>query len=144
MGEKQHIKALPWKLKLSKSTFHQDASSIPRLDRWYFLECVIEQFHILFSCRTLVSRLEEVNPRNMKHEEKLAFWINVHNALAMHVKFLNPYSALSHAWYFSKFTNQSYHLLVCPPQALLVYGISANNVKRMSSVLKVSWSHRKF
>ncbi|KAK2978357.1 hypothetical protein RJ640_016459 [Escallonia rubra] len=34
--------------------------------------------------RSLVSRLEEVEPRKMKREEKLAFWINVHNALVMH------------------------------------------------------------
>ncbi|CAL0304217.1 unnamed protein product [Lupinus luteus] len=64
--------------------------------------------YMLRRYRSLVSRLVDVNPRNMKHEEKLAFWINVHNALAMH--------------------------------ALLVYGISANNVKRMSSVLKAAYN----
>ncbi|KAF7810949.1 protein kinase [Senna tora] len=64
--------------------------------------------YMLRRFRTLVSRLEEVNPRNMEHEEKLAFWINVHNALVMH--------------------------------ALLVYGISANNAKRMSSVLKAAYN----
>ncbi|KAF9684326.1 hypothetical protein SADUNF_Sadunf04G0106600 [Salix dunnii] len=40
--------------------------------------------HKLQDFRSLVSRLEGVNPRKMKHDEKLAFWINVHNALAMH------------------------------------------------------------
>ncbi|KAL2983562.1 hypothetical protein AAZX31_12G044400 [Glycine max] len=64
--------------------------------------------YMLRRFRSLVSRLEDVNPRNMKHEEKLAFWINVHNSLAMH--------------------------------ALLIYGISANNVKRMSSVLKAAYN----
>ncbi|KAJ6368620.1 hypothetical protein OIU78_001072 [Salix suchowensis] len=34
--------------------------------------------------RSLVSRLEGVDPRKMKHDEKLAFWINVHNTLVMH------------------------------------------------------------
>lgn len=34
--------------------------------------------------RSLVSRLEKIDLRRMKHEEKLAFWINVHNALVMH------------------------------------------------------------
>ncbi|KAH9695880.1 hypothetical protein KPL71_022948 [Citrus sinensis] len=34
--------------------------------------------------RSLINRLEEVDPRRMKHEQKLAFWINVHNALVMH------------------------------------------------------------
>uniref|UniRef100_A0A0R0HS59 DUF547 domain-containing protein n=1 Tax=Glycine max TaxID=3847 RepID=A0A0R0HS59_SOYBN len=64
--------------------------------------------YMLRRFRSLVSRLEDVNPRNMKHEEKLAFWINVHNSLAMH--------------------------------ALLVYGVSANHVKRMSSVLKAAYN----
>ncbi|KAI5592100.1 hypothetical protein BDE02_04G129500 [Populus trichocarpa] len=40
--------------------------------------------HKLQDFRSLVSRLEGVNPRKMKHDEKLAFWINVHNALVMH------------------------------------------------------------
>lgn len=34
--------------------------------------------------RSLISQLEQVDPRNFKHEEKLAFWINIHNALVMH------------------------------------------------------------
>ncbi|WJX51545.1 hypothetical protein P8452_37729 [Trifolium repens] len=63
-----------------------------------------ENEYMLRRFRSLVSRLQEINLRNMKHEEKLAFWINVHNALAM-----------------------------------LVYGISANNVKRMSTVLKAAY-----
>ena len=40
----------------------------------------------LNACRSLISRLEEVDPSKLKHEEKLAFWINVHNSLVMHVK----------------------------------------------------------
>ena len=36
-------------------------------------------------CRFLISRLEEIDPKKMTHSEKLAFWINVHNALMMHV-----------------------------------------------------------
>ncbi|XP_057491121.1 uncharacterized protein LOC130776896 [Actinidia eriantha] len=34
--------------------------------------------------RSLIRQLERVDPRKMKHEEKLAFWINIHNALVMH------------------------------------------------------------
>nr|GEY45559.1 ternary complex factor MIP1, leucine-zipper [Tanacetum cinerariifolium] len=34
--------------------------------------------------RSLVSQLEQVDPRTLKPEEKLTFWINVHNALVMH------------------------------------------------------------
>ncbi|XP_065873373.1 uncharacterized protein [Euphorbia lathyris] len=40
--------------------------------------------HLLQSFRSLICRLEEVDPRRLKHEEKLAFWINIHNALVMH------------------------------------------------------------
>ncbi|XP_071710807.1 uncharacterized protein [Rutidosis leptorrhynchoides] len=39
---------------------------------------------MLQNFRSLVSRLEEVDPRKLNNEEKLAFWINVHNALVMH------------------------------------------------------------
>ncbi|KAH7673984.1 hypothetical protein IHE45_08G041900 [Dioscorea alata] len=35
--------------------------------------------------RSLIQQLETVNPSKMKHEEQLAFWINIHNALVMHV-----------------------------------------------------------
>ncbi|XP_038682438.1 uncharacterized protein LOC119982905 [Tripterygium wilfordii] len=40
--------------------------------------------HKLQKFRSLVYQLEQVDPRKLKHEEKLAFWINVHNALVMH------------------------------------------------------------
>ncbi|XP_010547475.1 PREDICTED: uncharacterized protein LOC104819210 isoform X2 [Tarenaya hassleriana] len=39
---------------------------------------------LLQDFKSLIGRLEEVDPRKLKHEEKLAFWINVHNALVMH------------------------------------------------------------
>ncbi|KAI4389674.1 hypothetical protein MLD38_001875 [Melastoma candidum] len=34
--------------------------------------------------RSLVRNLESIDPRKLKREEKLAFWINIHNALMMH------------------------------------------------------------
>ncbi|KAK2411062.1 hypothetical protein QL285_046385 [Trifolium repens] len=39
---------------------------------------------LLQTYRSLICQLEEVDPGKLKHEEKLAFWINVHNALVMH------------------------------------------------------------
>ncbi|KAK9108766.1 hypothetical protein Sjap_016826 [Stephania japonica] len=33
--------------------------------------------------KSLVCRLKDVDPKKMKHEEKLAFWINIYNALAL-------------------------------------------------------------
>ncbi|XP_039020469.1 uncharacterized protein LOC120152280 [Hibiscus syriacus] len=40
--------------------------------------------NLLQNFRSLICRLEEVNPRKLRHEEKLAFWINIHNSLVMH------------------------------------------------------------
>ncbi|WOL12030.1 hypothetical protein Cni_G20794 [Canna indica] len=34
--------------------------------------------------RSLIRRLETMDPRKMEHDEQLAFWINIHNALVMH------------------------------------------------------------
>lgn len=39
---------------------------------------------MLQNFRSLVQNLEKVDPSRMKREEKLAFWINIHNALVMH------------------------------------------------------------
>ncbi|KAL0699472.1 hypothetical protein Bca4012_055594 [Brassica carinata] len=36
------------------------------------------------SCESLISSLEEIDSKKLKHEEKPAFWINVHNALVIH------------------------------------------------------------
>ncbi|KAG7011685.1 hypothetical protein SDJN02_26591 [Cucurbita argyrosperma subsp. argyrosperma] len=40
--------------------------------------------HMLQGFRSLTSRLKDVDLKVMKHDEKLAFWINVHNTLVMH------------------------------------------------------------
>ncbi|KAL8257849.1 hypothetical protein R6Q59_029890 [Mikania micrantha] len=47
-------------------------------DGFNYAEGMLKKF------RTLVKKLENVDPRKMKREQKLAFWINVHNALVMH------------------------------------------------------------
>ncbi|KAJ0981787.1 hypothetical protein J5N97_010042 [Dioscorea zingiberensis] len=39
---------------------------------------------ILQNYKSLVHQLESVDPRKMNVDEKLAFWINIHNALMMH------------------------------------------------------------
>ncbi|KAG5392816.1 hypothetical protein IGI04_022779 [Brassica rapa subsp. trilocularis] len=39
---------------------------------------------MLQNFRSLVQKLEKVDPSRLKREEKLAFWINIHNALTMH------------------------------------------------------------
>ncbi|ESW27993.1 hypothetical protein PHAVU_003G250200 [Phaseolus vulgaris] len=39
---------------------------------------------LLKNFRSLICQLEDVDPGKLKHEERLAFWINIHNALVMH------------------------------------------------------------
>lgn len=39
---------------------------------------------MLQNFRSLISRLEQIDPRKLTHEEKIAFWLNIHNALVMH------------------------------------------------------------
>ncbi|XP_010270620.1 PREDICTED: uncharacterized protein LOC104606899 isoform X2 [Nelumbo nucifera] len=47
-------------------------------ERFNYAAAMLQRF------RSLVQHLEKVDPRNMKREEKLSFWINIHNALVMH------------------------------------------------------------
>jgi hypothetical protein len=49
------------------------------------LECAA---HALGNFRLLVEQLQDIDPRIMTNDEKLAFWINVYNALLMHVRLL--------------------------------------------------------
>ncbi|WOK99604.1 hypothetical protein Cni_G08316 [Canna indica] len=39
---------------------------------------------LLRNYKLIIHRLETVDPKKLKNEEKLAFWINIHNALIMH------------------------------------------------------------
>ncbi|XP_066399693.1 uncharacterized protein [Miscanthus floridulus] len=39
---------------------------------------------MLETIRSLIQRLQKVDPMKMTHEEQLCFWINIHNALVMH------------------------------------------------------------
>ncbi|XP_060193224.1 uncharacterized protein LOC132622611 isoform X2 [Lycium barbarum] len=55
------------------------------------IQCVYRDTHklgdiepMLQNFRSLISRLEKIDPRKLTHEEKIAFWVNVHNALVMH------------------------------------------------------------
>lgn len=98
----------------------------------------------LFCCRSLICRLEEVDPRKLKHQEKLSFWINIHNALVMHVmvlfhRILLLQSLTPFCWFRFYFCcerkwNVSFAVFL---QAYLAYGIPQNNVKRHFLLLKV-------
>lgn len=44
----------------------------------------------LYPFRSIIYKLGQADPSKLNHEEKLAFWINVHNALVMHVRIKNP------------------------------------------------------
>ncbi|XP_062195972.1 uncharacterized protein LOC133899071 isoform X2 [Phragmites australis] len=39
---------------------------------------------MLDTIRTLIKRLEKIDPTKIAHEEQVCFWINIHNALVMH------------------------------------------------------------
>ncbi|CAO2828291.1 unnamed protein product [Amaranthus hypochondriacus] len=45
---------------------------------------LVDVEYMLQNFRSLICQLQEVDAAKLKHEEKLAFWINVHNALVMH------------------------------------------------------------
>ncbi|KAH7298658.1 hypothetical protein KP509_25G053000 [Ceratopteris richardii] len=45
------------------------------------LQCAEKMLH---NFRSLVQQLEAINPGDFRHEEKLAFWLNIYNALMMH------------------------------------------------------------
>lgn len=47
-------------------------------ERLHYAEKMLQNF------RFLVQQLERLNPGKLKHEEKLAFWLNIYNALMMH------------------------------------------------------------
>ncbi|KAE8703795.1 protein MIZU-KUSSEI 1-like [Hibiscus syriacus] len=53
---------------------------------WIFRDSqkLVDVENLLQNFRSLICRLEEVDPRKLRHEEKLAFWINIHNSLVMH------------------------------------------------------------
>ncbi|KAK6796835.1 hypothetical protein RDI58_004536 [Solanum bulbocastanum] len=55
------------------------------------VQCIYKDSHklgdigpLLQNFRSIVSCLEVIDPGKLSHEEKLAFWINIHNALVMH------------------------------------------------------------
>jgi hypothetical protein len=88
--------------------------------------------------RSMVEQLENVDPGRLKHEEKLAFWINIYNALLMHVimsqlrsmKFLNI-TILAHVLI------SYFFFIIVKIQAYLAYGIPRNNLKRMTLLQRV-------
>ena len=65
-------------------------------------------------CRSLVQLLETADLSGMKHEEKLAFWINVHNVMMMHVTSFMPNISTSYST-FSTDGVQSEYLLLSGP-----------------------------
>ncbi|XP_075090469.1 uncharacterized protein LOC107814115 [Nicotiana tabacum] len=92
--------------------FRNDLSFDVRLDNHFYVEglkefsgpystmvevqCIYKDSHklgeiepLLQNFRSIISRLEKIDPRRLTHEEKLAFWINIHNALAMHAFLAN-------------------------------------------------------
>ena len=56
-----------------------------------FRVCISDIVEHILTCghalgRLLVEQLATVDPSELKHDEKLAFWINLYNTLLMHVR----------------------------------------------------------
>lgn len=72
--------------------------------------------HVFFSMfdRFLVEQLSKVNPNCMNSDEQLAFWINLYNALIMHVSTTCYFRGrfCRHELYFPHFLDYMY-LLQC-------------------------------
>lgn len=79
-----HVKSLLENFRSAYVIFrHQHNKSFPGR-----FSVIVQFFYCRFGLwfdRLLISRLEEVDLRKLKYEEKLAFWINIHNSLVMHV-----------------------------------------------------------
>ncbi|KAJ4758792.1 hypothetical protein LUZ62_069167 [Rhynchospora pubera] len=65
-----------------KNLLYDNAIVVPhiRIDahRFGYASKMLQNF------RSLIRRLEKIDPREMNHDEQLSFWINIHNALVMH------------------------------------------------------------
>ena len=89
----------------------------------------------LMMFRSMVEQLEKVDPGRLKHEEKLAFWINIYNALLMHVMISQPICESCKLRYFlCILLSYRYYSAM---QAYLAYGIPRNNLKRMTLLQRV-------
>ena len=87
------------------------------------------------TARSMVEQLEKVDPSQLTHDEKLAFWINVHNALLMHVMISQPICESCKLRYFlCILLSYRYYSAM---QAYLAYGIPRNNLKRMTLLQRV-------
>lgn len=61
---------------------NRDMIIVPRIridaDKFNYASKMLENI------RSLIQRLEKIDPTKMTHDEQLCFWINIHNALVMH------------------------------------------------------------
>lgn len=88
-----------------------------------------------------MQRLEKIDPTKMTHEEQLCFWINIHNALVMHVLLYTQmtYKLPSAVWMVNLRNQISFltYILPCDIQAFLAYGIHDKRLKSTAMILKV-------
>lgn len=89
---------------------------------WLWRACWL--MHFVFSYledRILVEQLAKVNPILLSSDEKLAFWINLYNALIMHVSFLNSVSCILFSWVIGLLWCQTLCFTLCTD---LIAGLS--------------------
>ncbi|XP_020534269.1 uncharacterized protein LOC105632278 isoform X3 [Jatropha curcas] len=83
--------------------------------------------------RVLVEKLERVTVSQMENNAQVAFWINVYNALVMHVKITDQ------NFFFSSVCSRNIREY-CLGQAYLAYGIPHNSLRRLALFHKAAYN----
>jgi len=140
-----------------------DHALVRYFECWWYLSTSFF-FPISMFCRFLVEQLSKVNPSSMDRDQRLAFWINLYNALIMHVS--NNMTCYFRRWlsrqglhfYLQLETGTCFnslnmlfisfcamlslnclpvHLFIWIHQAYLAYGVPRNDIKLFSLMQKV-------
>lgn len=90
-----------------------------------------------FIFRVLVEQLEKVKLSQLDGDAQIAFWINVHNALVMHVINNDFYLKIFQAYVILFWKSACITLISCC-QAYLAYGIPQGSLRRLALFHKVA------
>ncbi|URD85300.1 Ternary complex factor MIP1, partial [Musa troglodytarum] len=68
----------------SSAVCSSNERSVPKPTKELIREIAVLELEVMHLEQLILHRLEIVDPRKLKIDEKLAFWINIHNAIIMH------------------------------------------------------------
>ncbi|KAG9456578.1 hypothetical protein H6P81_001086 [Aristolochia fimbriata] len=116
-------------LKVSRGPY-SGMVEVPRIrvddERFHYAAAMFQSF------KSLIQHLEKVDPASLKHEEKLAFWINIHNALMMHA-YLAYGDQRNHLKSGSSNAKASYNIGGCLVNAFVIQNAILGCLSRRSS-----------